>query len=97
LVAVIGDVEHQGEGRRQARRRQAVKPLCPRRGADKAIAHMRRILLRAVKTAADGGIPPGVAPAYYTLTTGLDVLPKDADWRAALAPDMTPEKILQTV
>jgi outer membrane receptor protein involved in Fe transport len=37
------------------------------------------------------------APTYYTLTTGLDVLPRDADWRAAIAPDITQEKILQTV
>ena len=65
--------------------------------ADKAIVHMRRLLLQAVKTVADGGTPPGVAPTYYTLTTGLDVLPRDADWRAALAPDMTQDKILQTV
>jgi phthalate 4,5-dioxygenase len=65
--------------------------------ADKAIAHMRRLLLRAVKTVADGGTPPGVAPTYYTLTTNLDVLPKDADWRAALAPDLPPDRILQTV
>jgi phthalate 4,5-dioxygenase oxygenase subunit len=65
--------------------------------ADKAIVYMRRLLLQAVKTVADGGAPPGVAPSYYTLTTGLDVLPKDADWRAALAPDLTADKILQTV
>src|SRR5205814_5222459 len=64
--------------------------------ADKAIAHMRRLLIQAIKTAADGGNPPGVAPTYYTLTTGLDVLPRDADWRSILAPDMTAEKILQT-
>jgi len=65
--------------------------------ADKAIAHMRRLLLRAVKTVADGGIPPGVAPTYYALTTGLQVLPRDADWRAAVAPEITRERILQTV
>ncbi len=57
----------------------------------------RRLLLRAVKTVADGGTPPGVAPSYYTLTTHLDVLPKDADWRAAVAPEITGERILQTV
>jgi hypothetical protein len=58
---------------------------------------MRRLLLQAVKTVADGGTPPGIAPTYYTLTTGLDVLPKGADWRAALAPAITKERILQTV
>ncbi len=65
--------------------------------ADKAIAHMRRLLLRAIKTAEEGGTPPGVRPTYYKLTTGLDVLPRSADWRAILAPDITAEKILQTV
>ena len=52
---------------------------------------------QAVATVAEGGTPPGVKPSYYTLTTGLDVLPRGADWRAALAPDLTREKILQTV
>jgi phthalate 4,5-dioxygenase len=65
--------------------------------ADKAIAHLRRLLLRAVKTVADGGTPPGIAPTYYDLTTDLKVLPKDADWRAELAPGMPKERILQTV
>jgi len=65
--------------------------------ADKAIAYMRRLLLQAIRTVADGGTPPGVAPTYYTLTTGLEILPRDADWRAILAPDMTQDKILQTV
>ncbi len=64
--------------------------------ADKAIVYMRRLLRQAIKTVEEGGTPPGVRPSYYTLTTGLDVLPRDADWRAILAPDMT-EKILQTV
>jgi phthalate 4,5-dioxygenase len=65
--------------------------------ADKAIAHLRRLLIRAVKTVADGGTPPGVAPTYYDLTTNMKVLAKGADWRAEIAPDITPDKILQTV
>ena len=65
--------------------------------ADKAIAYLRRLLLQAIKTAEQGETPPGVRPSYYTLTTGLDVLPRDADWHAILAPDITKDKILQTV
>ena len=55
------------------------------------------LLLQAIKTAGEGGVPPGVRPSYSTLTTGLDVLPRDADWRSILAPDITAAKILQTV
>ena len=65
--------------------------------ADKAIVYLRRLLLQAVKTVEEGGTPPGVKPSYYTLTTGLEVLPRDADWRAVIAPDITAERILQTV
>jgi hypothetical protein len=31
------------------------------------------------------------------LRAALEVLPRDVDWREILAPDITPEKILQTV
>jgi phenylpropionate dioxygenase-like ring-hydroxylating dioxygenase large terminal subunit len=65
--------------------------------ADKAIAHMRRLLLRAVKTVEEGGPPPGLGTSYYTLSTDLKVLPRDADWRQELAAGLTREKILQTV
>jgi phthalate 4,5-dioxygenase len=58
---------------------------------------MRRLLLQAVKTVQEGRIPAGVRPSYYTLRAALEVLPRDADWREILAPDITPEKILQTV
>jgi hypothetical protein len=44
-----------------------------------------------------GGAPAGVAPSYYDLYCALQVLPRDANWRQILAPDITPEKILQTV
>jgi hypothetical protein len=65
--------------------------------ADKAIIQMRRLLRQAVKTVEEGGTPAGVGPSYYNLRAALKVLPRDADWRAILAPDITREKILQTV
>ena len=65
--------------------------------ADKAIIQMRRLLRQAVITVQEGGTPAGVRPSYYTLRAALEVLPRDVDWREILAPDITPEKILQTV
>jgi phthalate 4,5-dioxygenase len=65
--------------------------------ADKAIIHMRRLLRQAVKTVEEGGTPAGLAPSYYPLRAALEVIPRDADWRRILAPDITREKILQTV
>jgi hypothetical protein len=50
-----------------------------------------------VKTVEEGGTPAGLAPSYYPLRAALEVLPRDADWRRSLAPDITREKILQTV
>jgi hypothetical protein len=81
---------------------ESMGPVVDRSGehlgpADKAIIQMRRLLRQAVKTVEEGGVPPGVRPSYYTLTTGLEILPRDANWRAILAPDMTGERILQTV
>jgi hypothetical protein len=58
---------------------------------------MRRLLLQAAITVQEGGTPAGVRPSYYTLRAALEVLPRDVDWREILAPDITPEKILQTV
>jgi phthalate 4,5-dioxygenase len=65
--------------------------------ADKAIIQMRRLLLQAVKTVAAGATPSGIKPTYYDLCAELRVLPRGANWRPILAPDITPEKILQTV
>ncbi|MBI3514561.1 MAG: Rieske 2Fe-2S domain-containing protein [Proteobacteria bacterium] len=65
--------------------------------ADKAIIQMRRLMLRAVKTVQEGGTPPGVRPSYYAIKAAEDVLPRDADWRARLTPDMKAADILQTV
>jgi phthalate 4,5-dioxygenase len=65
--------------------------------ADKAIAQARRLLRQAVKTVEAGGTPDGTGTGYYHIRAGEEVLPRDADWRAELAPDITKEKILQTV
>jgi phthalate 4,5-dioxygenase oxygenase subunit len=65
--------------------------------ADKAIIQLRRLLRQAVRTVEAGGTPPGVASSYYGLTCALRVLPRDADWRRVLAPEITGEKILETV
>jgi len=65
--------------------------------ADKAIIQMRRLLFQAMQTVQEGGTPAGVRPSYYDLCAALKVLPRDTDWRAVLASDITPEKILQTV
>ena len=58
---------------------------------------MRRLLREAINTVRAGGNPVGVAPSYYDLYCALQVLHRDADWRQILAPDIAPEKILQTV
>jgi phenylpropionate dioxygenase-like ring-hydroxylating dioxygenase large terminal subunit len=65
--------------------------------ADKAIAQARRLLLQAIKTAEAGGDPDGTGQSYYHIHAGEEVLPRDADWHQILAPDITKEKILQTV
>ena len=65
--------------------------------ADKAIIQARKILRGAVKTVEAGGDPPGLSPSYYTLHAGEAVLPREADWRRELAPDLKQEAILETV
>jgi len=65
--------------------------------ADKGIIQMRRLLREAIDTVRAGGTPAGVQPSYYDLYCALQVLPRDADWRQILAPEITPKKILQTV
>ena len=65
--------------------------------ADKAIIQARRLLLAAVKTTQEGGTPQGVAPTYYTLRAHEGVIPRDADWRGLLTPEMAGTEILQTV
>jgi phenylpropionate dioxygenase-like ring-hydroxylating dioxygenase large terminal subunit len=56
--------------------------------ADKAIIAARRVLRAAVRTVQDGGDPPGVGPSYYGLRAIEQVLPRAADWRAELQPQL---------
>src|SRR5579884_2482353 len=65
--------------------------------ADKAIGQARRMLRQAVKTVEAGGAPHGTGTSYYTLRAGEEVLARDADWHQIMAPDITKDKILQTV
>ena len=65
--------------------------------ADKAIIQARRLLLGAVKTVQENGTPRGINPTYYTLQASEGVLPRDADWREILTPEMATAEILQTV
>ena len=43
------------------------------------------------------GAPAGTGASYYHIRAGEEVLPRDADWHQIMAPDITKEKILQTV
>jgi phthalate 4,5-dioxygenase oxygenase subunit len=65
--------------------------------ADKAILQARRLLRQAIKTVEEGGTPDGVAASYYDLRAAEGVLPREADWRSLLAPDITEKRILETV
>jgi phenylpropionate dioxygenase-like ring-hydroxylating dioxygenase large terminal subunit len=65
--------------------------------ADKAIIQARRLLLQAVKAVQDGGTPSGLQPTYYALRAAEGVLPRDANWRTVLTPDLPATQILQTV
>jgi phenylpropionate dioxygenase-like ring-hydroxylating dioxygenase large terminal subunit len=65
--------------------------------ADKAIIQARRLLLQAVETVQEGGTPRGINPTYYTLRAAEGVVPREADWRDILTPEMSTTEILQTV
>ena len=65
--------------------------------ADKAIGQTRRMLRQAVRTVEAGGNPDGTGTSYYHIRAGEEVLARDADWHQIMAPDITQEKILQTV
>ncbi len=65
--------------------------------ADKAIIQARRLLLGAIKTVQEGGTPRGITSSYYALRAAEGVLPRDADWREVLTPEMATAEILQTV
>jgi phenylpropionate dioxygenase-like ring-hydroxylating dioxygenase large terminal subunit len=81
---------------------ESMGPICDRSEehlgpADKGIIQMRRVLREAINTVRAGGTPAGIVPSYYDLYCALQVLPRNADWRQILSPDIAPEKILQTV
>ena len=65
--------------------------------ADKAIIQARKLLREAVKAVEAGQSPAGTGTSYYTVKAGENVFARDADWHGALAPDITKDKILQTV
>jgi phenylpropionate dioxygenase-like ring-hydroxylating dioxygenase large terminal subunit len=65
--------------------------------ADKAIIQARKLLREAVKDVEAGRSPAGTGTSYYTVKAGEDVFARDADWHRALAPDITKDRILQTV
>jgi phthalate 4,5-dioxygenase len=65
--------------------------------ADKAIIQARKLLIKAVKTVEAGGAPSGTGTSYYRLLAHEEVLPRDADWRAEMTPEMTKDIILETV
>jgi len=65
--------------------------------ADKAIIQARKLLRQAVKAVEGGNLPGGVRPSYYALRAREEILPRDADWRAIMTPDMESRDILQTV
>ena len=65
--------------------------------ADKAIIQARKKLRDAVRAVEAGRAPEGLGTTYYALRAAEGVLPRDADWRKELTPDMRPEAILQTV
>ena len=55
------------------------------------------MLRAAVMAVQEGGNPAGTGTSYYHIRAGEEVLPRDADWHQIMAPDITKEKILQTV
>ncbi len=65
--------------------------------ADKAIIQARKLLRQAVKTVEAGGSPDGTGNSYYPLRAHEAVLPRSADWREEMTPEMKREAILQTV
>jgi phenylpropionate dioxygenase-like ring-hydroxylating dioxygenase large terminal subunit len=65
--------------------------------ADKAIIQARRLLLQAVKTVEEGGTPRGIKPSYYAIRATEGVVPRAANWRDILTPEMATTEIFQTV
>ena len=69
-------------------------PICDRSKeflgtSDKAIVAMRRLLLEAIKLNEPGEDPRGLKPDSYRTVRAYDrVIPKDADWKVAMADDL---------
>ncbi|MDH3599638.1 MAG: Rieske 2Fe-2S domain-containing protein [Candidatus Tectomicrobia bacterium] len=57
--------------------------------ADRAIIQARRLLLQAIKTVQEGGIPRGIEPDYYPIKAGQGLVPADMDWRQLLESDLS--------
>src|SRR5262249_3093789 len=65
--------------------------------ADKAIIQARKLLREAVRAVEAGEQPAGTGTSYYTVKAGGALLGGGAEWQPVLAPDITKDKILQTV
>jgi phenylpropionate dioxygenase-like ring-hydroxylating dioxygenase large terminal subunit len=65
--------------------------------ADKAIIQARRLLLQAVKAVGEGGTPRGIKPTYYAVRATEGVVPREANWRDILTPEMATTEIFQTL
>jgi len=65
--------------------------------ADKAIIQARKLLRQVVDAEKAGGAPAGLGASYYTLRAHEAVLPREADWRREMTPEMAADAILQTV
>jgi hypothetical protein len=64
--------------------------------ADKAIIQARKLLREAVRSVAARSTPAGAGSSYYKLRAQEAVLPRDADWRRELTPEIE-TMVLQTV
>ncbi|HWD60273.1 MAG TPA: Rieske 2Fe-2S domain-containing protein [Stellaceae bacterium] len=64
---------------------------------DKAIIQARKLLMKAVKAVQAGEAPAGTGTSYYRLMAHEEVLPKSADWRSEMTPEMADGIILETV
>lgn len=56
--------------------------------SDRAIIMARRMLLQAMATVSDGGDPPGVGASYHKVRAVEGLLPRGANWRDHLAPQL---------
>ena len=56
--------------------------------SDLSIVHLRKLLIQAAGTVADGGDPPGVGTSYVGLRAIDRVLPRGEPWRDSMLKDM---------